>query len=74
MDKNEYVQLDKNVKKKFRKGDGKVYNKLQEIVIEEIRVFEELIMVEEGEKIDYKLVGVEDNEGKFNKVTKRRNE
>lgn len=74
MDKNEYVQLVKNVKKKFRKGDGKVYNKLQEIVIEEIRVFEELIMVEEGEKIDYKLVGVEDNEGKFNKVTKRRNE
>lgn len=74
MDKNEYVQLDKNVKKKFRKGDGKVDNKLQEIVIEEIRVFEELIMVEEGEKIDYKLVGVEDNEGKFNKVTKRRNE
>lgn len=74
MDKNEYVQLDKNVKKKFRKGDGKVYNKLQEIVIEEIRVFEELIMVEEGEKIDYKLVGVEDNEGKFNKVIKRRNE
>lgn len=74
MDKNEYVQLDKNVKKKFRKGDGKVYNKLQEIVIEEIRVFEELIMVEEGEKIDYKLVVVEDNEGKFNKVTKRRNE
>lgn len=74
MDKNEYVQLDKNVKKKFRKGDGKVYNKLQEIVIEEIRVFEELIMVGKGEKIDYKLVGVEDNEGKFNKVTKRRNE
>lgn len=74
MDKNEYVQLDKNVKKKFRKGDGKVYNKLQEIIIEEIRVFEELIVVEEGEKIDYKLVGVEDNEGKFNKVTKRRNE
>lgn len=74
MDKNEYVQLDKNVKKKLRKGDGKVYNKLQEIVIEEIKVFEELIMVEEGEKIDYKLVGVEDNEGKFNKVTKRRNE
>lgn len=74
MDKNEYVQLDKNVKKKLRKGDGKVYNKLKEIVIEEIKVFEELIMVEEGEKIDYKLVGVEDNEGKFNKVTKRRNE
>lgn len=74
MDKNEHAQLDKNVKKKSRKGDGKVHNKSQETVTEETRVSEEPTMAEEGEKTDHKPVGAEDNEGKSNKATKRRNE
>lgn len=74
MDKNEHAQLDKNVKKKSRKGDGKVHNKSQETVTEETKVSEEPTMAEEGEKTDHKPVGAEDNEGKSNKATKRRNE